>query len=128
MTQAELWQLQLLAVSNGISAIGVLLTVVSGYLVTAYFVGHRLGRYQAAVISMFFVLGSGLGAFMAVVQTRRAIYFIDQLKVHYEVQSLTPGTVLVYVTAMLLFLLIPAALFFMYQIRRNPRLGADRHG
>lgn len=35
MTQAELWQLQLLAVSNGITAFGVLLTLISGYLVTA---------------------------------------------------------------------------------------------
>ena len=46
MTQAELWQLQLLAVANGITAFGVLLTLITGYLVTAYFAGSRLSRYQ----------------------------------------------------------------------------------
>ena len=75
MTQAELWQLQLLAVSNSIDGIGVLLTVLSGYLLAAYFVGHRLSRYQAALVSTFFVVGAGLGAFMTFVQLRRAFYF-----------------------------------------------------
>ena len=38
MTQAELWQLQLFAVSNSIDRVWGLLTVLTGYLVAAYFV------------------------------------------------------------------------------------------
>lgn len=124
MTQAELWQLQLLAVSNGITAFGVLLTLISGYLVTAYFAGNRLSRYQAAVVSVLFLLGAGLDAFMVFAETRRAYYFIDQLKLEFGVQSFTPSTLTVYLMGLVLVLLIPASLFFMYQIRRNPRLGA----
>ena len=126
MTQAELWQLQLLAVSNSIDGIGVLLTVLSGYLLAAYFVGHRLSRYQAALVSTFFVVGAGLGAFMTFVQLRRAFYFIEQLSSQYGVRSYMPNTVMTYLGGTLLCLLVPAALFFMYQIRRNPSLGAGQ--
>ena len=126
MTQAELWQLQLMAVSNSIDGIGVLLTVLSGYLLVAYFVGHRLSRYQAALVSTFFVLGAGLGAFMTFVQLRRAFYFIEQLSSQYGVRSYMPNTVMTYLGGTLLCLLVPAALFFMYQIRRNPSLGAGQ--
>ena len=126
MTQAELWQLQLLAVSNGITAFGVLLTLITGYLVTAYFAGSRLSRYQSAVVSTLFVLGAGLGALMIFTETRRAYFFLDQLKLAFAVQSFTPSTFTLYLMATLLALLIPAALLFMYQIRRNPNLGAGR--
>jgi hypothetical protein len=124
MTQSELWQLQLMAVSNSIDGVGVLLTVLTGYLLTAYFVGNRLGRYQVALISAFFVFGAGLGAFMVFVQLRRAFYFIEQLGSQYDVQSYMPNAVVTYLGGILMCLLVPAALFFMYQIRRNPTLGA----
>jgi hypothetical protein len=126
MTQAELWQLHLLAVSNAITAFGVLLTLITAYLVTAYFAGSRLSRYQAAVVSALFLLGAGLGAFMAFVETRRAFFFVDQLQLEFNVQSFTPGTFTLYLMGILLVLLIPAAMFFMYQIRRNPALGAGQ--
>jgi hypothetical protein len=126
MTQAELWQLQLLAVSNSIGGMGVLLTMLSGYLLTAYFVGHRLGRFQAALVSTFFVLGAGLGAFMTLVQLRRALYFIEQLGSQFDVRSYVPNTFMTYFGGTLLCLLVPAALLFMYQIRRNPTLGAGK--
>jgi hypothetical protein len=71
-------------------------------------------------------LGAGLDAFMVFVETRRAYYFLDQLKLEFDVQSFTPSTFTVYLMAILLVLLVPAALFFMYQIRRNPSLGADQ--
>jgi len=126
MTQAELWQLQLLAVSNGITAFGVLLTLITGYLVTAYFAGSRLSRYQAAVVSILFVLGAGLDAFMTFVQLRRAFYFIEQLSSQYGVRSYMPNAVMTYLGGILMYLLVPAALYFMYQIRRNPALGAGQ--
>jgi hypothetical protein len=126
MTQAELWQLQLMAVSNSMDGIGVLLTMLSGYLLTAYFVGSRLSRYQAALVSTFFVFGAGLSAFMTLVQLRRALYFIEQLGSQYDVRSYVPNTFMTFFGGTLLCLLVPAALFFMYQIRRNPTLGASQ--
>ena len=58
--------------------------------------------------------------------TRRAYFFLDQLKLEFAVQSFTPSTFTVYLMGTLLALLIPAALLFMYQIRRNPNLGAGQ--
>jgi len=128
MTEAELWHMQLLAVDNSISGVSVLLTVISGYLAVAYFVGRRLGRFQVVLISIFFTLGAGLGAFMTLVQFRRVAYFIEQLNAQFGVHSYMPNTAVNYFSGTLMFLLIPGALFFMYQIRRNLQLGADRDG
>jgi len=128
MTEAELWHLQLLAVDNSIGGASVLLTVISGYLAVAYFVGRRLGRFQVVLISIFFTLGAGLGAFMTLVQFRRVAYFIGQLNAQFGVHSYMPNTAMTYFGGILMFLLIPAALYFMYQIRRNPQLGVDRDG
>ena len=128
MTEAELWHMQLLAVDNSISGVSVLLTVISGYLAVAYFVGRRLGRFQVVLISIFFTLGAGLGAFMTLVQFRRVAYFIEQLNAQFGVHSYMPNTAMNYFSGTLMFLLIPGALFFMYQIRRNLQLGADRDG
>ena len=119
MTEAELWHMQLLAVDNSISGVSVLLTVISGYLAVAYFVGRRLGGFQVVLISIFFTLGAGLGAFMTLVQFRRVAYFIEQLNAQFGVHSYMPNTAVNYFSGTLMFLLIPGALFFMYQIRRN---------
>ena len=128
MTEAELWHMQLLAVDTSIGGASILLTMVSGYLAVAYFVGRRLGRFQVALISTFFALGAGIGAFMTLVQFRRAGYFIAQLNAQFGVQSYMPNTAMTYAGGILMFLLIPAALYFMYQIRRKSQLGAARGG
>jgi hypothetical protein len=124
MTEAELWHMQLLAVENSIESAAMLLTMVSGYLGVAYFVGRRLGRFQVILVSIFFALGAGLGAFMTLVQFRRVAYFIGRLEAQFGVHSYMPNTAMNYFGGSLMFLLIPAALFFMYQIRRNPQLGS----
>jgi uncharacterized membrane protein len=126
MTEAELWHMQLLAVDNSIGGVSVLLTLISGYLAVAYLVGRRLGRFQVGLISIFFALGAGLGAFLTLVQFRRAAYFIEQLETQFGVHSYMPNAAMNYLGGIVMFLLIPAALFFMYQIRRNPALGADQ--
>ena len=54
----------------------------------------------------------------------RTACFTEQVKLQFGVQSYMPNTAMVYLAGILLFLLIPAALFVMYQIRRNPHLGA----
>jgi hypothetical protein len=48
MTQAELWNMQLLAAANASEAFQGVVTIIFAYLVTAYFVGRRLTRFQAA--------------------------------------------------------------------------------
>ncbi len=125
MTQAELWQLQLMAVSNTVSGLTGTLTIVFAYLVAAYFVGARLSRFQASMISAVFVLGAGLSTFLAMVEFRRAAFFMDQLVREFGVRSISPNAFMIPLLAIVLAMVIPASVFFMYQIRRFPRLGAN---
>ncbi len=126
MTEAELWHMQLLAVDNSISGVSVLLTVISGYFAVAYFVGRRLGRFQAADFDVFHAWRGAWRVHGAGAVPARRSYFIEQLNAQFGVHSYVPNTAVNYVSGTLMFLLIPAALFFMYQIRGNPQLGADR--
>jgi flagellar biosynthesis protein FliP len=132
MTQAELWHMQLLASANTSEAFEGVLTIIFAYLATAYFVGRRLTRFQAALVSFFFVLGTAGAALMTFVEFRRAVMFMEQLTSQFGVQSISPNAVVIPMYAILMALLIPASVFFMYQIRRNPELGAGpedpRHG
>jgi hypothetical protein len=123
MSEAELWHLYLLAVENCGDAMTALLTIVSGYLVASYVVGSRLRPHQAITVSILFVLGAGVAEISAFVQLKRAYYFLDRLKAQFGVQSFVPTTPVLYFTVAVMCLLIPAALYFMWHIRRNPTLG-----
>jgi Na+/glutamate symporter len=124
MTEAELWQLQLLAVANTAEAVQGVVTIIFAYLVTAYFVGRRLTRFQTALVSLLFVLGATGASFMTFVEFRRAAMFMEQLTRQFGVESISPNAVVIPLYAALMALLIPASVFFMYQIRGNPEPGA----
>lgn len=123
MTEAELWQLHLVAVANTAEAFQGVLTIVFAYLVTAYFVGRRLTRFQSALVSLLFLLGAVGASFMSIVEFRRAVLFMGQLTNQFGVESISPNAVIIPLYAVLMGLLISAAVYFMYQIRRNPDLG-----
>ena len=95
MTQAELWNMQLLAAANASESFQGVVTIIFAYLVTAYFVGRRLTHFQ-----------------------------MEQLTSQFGVESISPNAVVIPLYAVLMALLIPASVFFMYQIRGNPQLGA----
>ncbi|HEX9206654.1 MAG TPA: hypothetical protein VF851_00330 [Steroidobacteraceae bacterium] len=119
MTQAELWQLQLMAVANTANSFESILTVVFAYLAAAYFVGHRLSRFQVATLSVLYVLGATGGVFFTVVEFRRAAYFVDLLVRNYGEQHYSPNVYLIPLFALTMALLIVASLLFMVQIRRR---------
>lgn len=123
MTEAELWNMQLLAAANASESFQGVVTIIFAYLVTAYFVGRRLTRFQAALVSLFFVLGAAGASFMTFVEFRRAAMFMEQLTSQFGVESISPNAMMVPAFSALMALLIPASVFFMYQIRRNPELG-----
>ena len=60
----------------------------------------------------------------ALVEFRRAAMFMEQLTSQFGVESISPNAVVIPLYAVLMALLIPASVFFMYQIRGNPQLGA----
>lgn len=125
MTEAELWHMMLLAVEDLAANLETLLTVVFAYLATAHFVGKKLSRFQAVLVSVFFVFAAGTAGFMALVMWRRATYFVDQLVGRFGVESFAPNQFLIVLFAIVLALLVPACVFFMYQSRRHEILATD---
>ena len=63
MTPYELIDLAQSTYGNGTAAYGVFLTVVTAYLVTAYVVGAELSRYQVTVLTILFLLVTGILVF-----------------------------------------------------------------
>lgn len=125
MTEAELWHMMLLSIEDLSANLETVLTIVFAYLAAAYFVGKKLTRFQAALISLFFVVAAGVAGFMALVMWRRATYFLDQLVNRFGVETFAPNRPLIALFAISLALFIPACVFFMYQIRRHPKLGVE---
>ena len=126
MTEAELWHMALLAMEDLQGIWETLLTVFFAYLAAAYFVGKKLTRFQAALVSFFFVAAAGVAGFMCVVMWRRTAYFLDQLIDRFGVESFSPNRPLITLFAIMLALFILACVSFMYQIRRHPQLGAEQ--
>jgi hypothetical protein len=125
MTEAELWQLMLLAAEDLSANLETMLTVVFAYLATAHFVGKKLSQLQAAMVSVVFVVAAGTAGFMALVMWRRTAYFMDQLISRFGVESFAPNQFLIVVFAIVLALFIPGCVFFMYQSRRHEIRTAD---
>jgi hypothetical protein len=49
---------------------------------------------------------------------------MEHLTSQFGVESISPNAVVLPLYAILMALLIPASVFFMYQIRKHPQLGA----
>jgi hypothetical protein len=124
MTEAELWQMMLLASENTFSGLAGVSTVFFAYLAAAYFVGAKLSRSQAALATVFFMAGAGCWSFFTFVFYRRAIYFMDELSKNYGIESFAPNDTMLPVFPTILTLLILACVYFMYQVRKSPRSGS----
>ena len=129
MTEAELWGLLVAFTERGASFGAQLLTIVSAYLAVAYFIGSRLTRVQVLVVSAIFVGAAIITVAGIYGATLRAVEFAAQLQqVHPDRLFLLAGRmgrVVPGLSAALNFSPIPMSLFFMYQIRKTPKLGAS---
>ena len=129
MTEAELWGLLISFSERGASFGAQLLTIVSAYLAVAYFIGSRLTRVQALVVSVIFT-GAGIITVAGIYGgTLRAVEFASQLQqIHPDRLFLLAGRmgrIIPGLAAALELSIIPVSLFFMYQTRKNPKLGAS---
>jgi len=124
MSEAELWEMFFDALSLATSLFSSELTVNFAYLATAYFVGRRLTTFQTLVISFLYVFGAGILTMAFTGALNRGLEFAARLKeAKPDLFFVVNSTYALTFTALLL-LSIPVSLFFMYQIRRNPNLGA----
>ena len=104
MTQAELWQLHLMAAPNTSEAFQGVVTIIFAFLA-----------------SLFFVYGAASTGFMAIVEFRRAAMFMERLSAEYGVSGISPNAFVVPASALLLALLIVASVAFLFQVRRPRR-------
>lgn len=124
MTEAEIYELALLSFDSVGTQLGLVLTLTFAYLATAYFVGSKLTRFQAAVVSFLFVFGMSILTVGCFGTLQRAISMIDRLRVLHPDETFIMSDAWAYSMTTLMALAIPVSLFFMYQIRRHPQLGA----
>ena len=121
MTESELWHMHLLAGENTFIGMENVATIIFAYLATAYFVGGKLSRFQAALATVFFVSVASVFTAIALTEYRRTIYFLNELTENYGVRAMLPNDLLLPVGAIVFTLLIPACVYFMYQVRRNAK-------
>ena len=121
MTEAELWHMQLLAAENTFIGMENVATIIFAYLATAYFVGGKLSRSHAALATVFFVIAASVSSAYAFTEYRRSVYFLRELAENYGVSAMLPNDVILPVGAIAFALLIPACVYFMYQVRRNAK-------
>ena len=60
MTPYELADLAQSAFENSLSSFAVLLSIVSGYLITAYLIGAKLSKFQVTILTTVFLMVMGL--------------------------------------------------------------------
>ena len=121
MTEAELWHMMLLAADNTFSGMAGIASITFAYLAAAYFVGPKLSRFQAALATVFYMISGGSWSFFTFVFYRRGIFFMHELEKNYGIESFAPTDAFLPVIAAALGLLIPACIYFMYQVRRNAK-------
>jgi len=129
MTEAQLWGLLISFSERGDSFGAQLLTIVSAYLAVAYFIGSRLTRVQGLVVSLIFAgaaITTVAGIYGAVLRAAEVASQLQQIHpdklfiLAGRMGRLAPG-----LSVALNLSLVPVSLFFMYQIRKNPKLGAS---
>jgi hypothetical protein len=97
------------------TAMGMYITVASGYLIAAFLIGRQLTTLQAAIITVMF---SWFAAFMAMGTAGyfdRAKYFYDSLEVQPPGLAMNSAIIIVAVSFELLGILV--CLKFMWDIR-----------
>ncbi|MEP1473061.1 MAG: hypothetical protein ABJK25_18940 [Halieaceae bacterium] len=124
MSGSEWFEAYTNASSNGLTALAILLTIVSGYMVIAYLVGEKLTKIQVLLVNMVYiasglsVLTSNFGSVLDSATARaEAAQRIEQLgSIITPVGEAVPETYAIIVASVnSLFLII--SLVFMWQVR-----------
>ena len=118
------------ASGNSIATFGLLVSIVSGYLVVAYLVGTKLSRPQAIIINTLFIastvsvtVGHWQYTFDSIVAREQASLALPTV-----LAPVAPGSAIIVSSALALIDLgvVCAALLFMWSVRhsRDPAAGA----
>lgn len=124
MTEAEYYELTFMAFDTTSGNFSLLLSILFAYLATAFFVGNRLTGFQAMVVSFLFVFAASIMVAATYGSMQRAMSFVDHLRQLHPEEFFMMSAPFANALLVLMSLSIPVSLYFLYQIRRNPGLGA----
>ena len=122
MTGAEWFEAYTNASSNGLTALAILLTLVSGYMVIAYLVGEKLTVFQVTLVNSMYVLSgstlllSNYGSVLDSTTARtQAGLLVSELAMIMGIDA--SPTLLASLVAGINTLFIVISLLFMWQVR-----------
>ena len=124
MTEAEMFEMAAMYISNSITAFSAYLTIVFAYLAATYFVGANLSRIQTTILTVLFVVASTVTLMTFRTQSIVVIHFQSQLSSINDVFTLGNAPVAHYLSRVIIPLFgagIFASLFFMFDIRRRAK-------
>jgi hypothetical protein len=124
MTEAEYYELTFMAFDTTSGNFSLLLSILFAYLATAFFVGNRLTGFQAMVVSFLFVFAASIMVASTYGSMQRAMSFVYHLRQLHPEEFFIMSAPFANALLVLMSLSIPVSLYFLYQIRRNPGLGA----
>ena len=104
-----------------LSATALYMTILSGYLVTAYVAGKNLSRVQITIVNALFFFSSSMAAYGSVAYTERTAFYTDRLEhlVSGTTEFVPSFNVVPVIWAIVLGLGILSAYFFMWSVRRK---------
>jgi hypothetical protein len=124
MTEADYYELLFMTFDSMIGSFGLLLSILFAFLATAFFIGSRLTRFQAMVVSFLFIFGATIMVAGTYGVMQRALGFVEHLRKLDPDEFFMMSATFANALLALMVLSIPVSLYFLYQIRSNPQLGA----
>ena len=117
MAEAELLEVSSMMWGNAISLMGLIITLISGYLIAAYIAGSGMTHSQAVIINILYI-GFALFLILSMLAFGRSAGEMDTLAFEMTTQRTSPPTTyLAYSVAGFVSFCVFASLKFMRDIR-----------
>jgi hypothetical protein len=120
MVEAELLEISNMAWGNSIALVGLVITLISGYLIAAYIIGANMTHSQSVIINILYV---GFASFLILSFFAFSLGATELDTIAYEMstqRSNEPRAELAYAVGIFMSFCILASLKFMWDIR-HPR-------
>ena len=117
MVEAELLEISNMAWGNSIALVGLVITLISGYLIAAYIAGANMTHSQSVIINILYV---GFAVFLILSFFAFAQSALEMDAIAYEMstqRSIGPRGELAYAVGIFMGFCVLASLKFMWDIR-----------
>ena len=119
MTEAELVEAWGLFLGNSQTALGLFLSVLTGYLIIAYLVGDKLTRTQVLILTVIYVCATTIISIWFYAWWSRALEFAMEAKQLNPDRQVANNAQAARGITLMLFMAIFASLYFMWGVRRK---------